>query len=76
MFYVKAEKDHNGRISIDTLAGFTDESLAMDEVEFMADMQEIKDGDTLVGIVSLDVFDILDAAYNVASKVRRLATIL
>jgi hypothetical protein len=63
---MKANRDFNGCLRLETLAGFVDDSLVVDESEFLETIKDIdaNDGD-IFGIISSDVFDVLNNAYPV-----------
>lgn len=64
MFYMRAERDYKGRLIIETLAGFIDDSLVLGESEFLKEITHTTYiNDTVYGIVSCDVQSILLAAY-------------
>ncbi len=63
--YIKA--DYNGSLVFETVAGFRDESLVLNESEFLRELARLTErGDELFGIVSNEVYDVLNAAYPVS----------
>ncbi len=63
MFYVQAEKNDNGSLRIDTIPHFVDESLAYDESNFLKACTELDNNEMVQGIVSDDIYEILQHAY-------------
>ena len=64
MFYMSAKRDYNGKLHVETLAGFIDDSLVLDESDFLQEMATTTYiEDEIFGIVSRDVHSVLLAAY-------------
>ena len=62
MMYLKASR-YNNILRLETLAGFHDESVVIDEANFLTSIQN--NCDDIYGIVSNDTYDVLNAAYKV-----------
>ena len=65
MFYMKAKRDYNGKLQIETLAGLTvDESEFLDERVFLKECATLMHEDNAIyGVVSCDVQSVLVSVY-------------
>lgn len=64
MFYMKAQRNYNGCLQFETLAGFVDNSNVLDESDFLTACKDVINQDgNVYGIVSTDVHSVLLAAY-------------
>lgn len=62
MFYVQAQR-YNGSLLIDTVPAFVDESNVVEESQFLKECANLDDSEIVQGIVSQDVYEILNHAY-------------
>lgn len=65
MFYMRAERDYNGQLQIETLAGLTvDKCEYLDQPEFLSKCANITEQDGCIyGVVSCEVQSVLVSAY-------------
>ncbi len=62
MFYVKAER-HNGRLVLDTITHFKDDSEALETCKFLTECLRMDDNMPVYGVVDSDTYEVLVELY-------------
>ena len=65
MYYLTATR-HNGILVLNVVQGFNDDSLVYEEPMFLEELKDLDDDELIEGIVSSDIYDVLNNAYDIA----------
>jgi hypothetical protein len=65
MYYIQAEKKNNGSLQFDTIQDLSRENEIYSDSEFLAEVINLDCNEMVQGIVSTDIYDIINEAYGV-----------